>query len=195
MKFQTVNKTKMLLFVTAIMLLFLIVSVRMVIISIFYSEKYTRMADEVQERERYVKAARGTIEDRNGVVIATNKTVCTVSVIHSQIKDKDKVTELLSTELDMDREKVEKLVSKRSVREKIKSNVPKETGDRIREQELDGVKVDEDYKRYYPYNEMASKVLGFTGSDNQGIIGLEVKYDKYMKGKNGAMLPADSFER
>ena len=188
MKFQTVNKTKMLLFVTAIMLLFLIVSVRMVIISIFYSEKYTRMADEVQERERYVKAARGTIEDRNGVVIATNKTVCTVSVIHSQIKDKDKVTELLSTELDMDREKVEKLVSKRSVREKIKSNVPKETGDRIREQELDGVKVDEDYKRYYPYNEMASKVLGFTGSDNQGIIGLEVKYDKYMKGKNGAIL-------
>ena len=174
MKFQTVNKTKMLLFVTAIMLLFLIVSVRMVIISIFYSEKYTRMADEVQERERYVKAARGTIEDRNGVVIATNKTVCTVSVIHSQIKDKDKVTELLSTELDMDREKVEKLVSKRSVREKIKSNVPKETGDRIREQELDGVKVDEDYKRYYPYNEMASKVLGFRGSDILGIIGLEV---------------------
>lgn len=188
MKLKTVNKKKIMIFVAVIMVLMIVVMVRIVIISVFDSEKYTQLANEVQERERYIKAARGIIEDRNGVVIATNRTVCTVSVINSQIKDEEKVTDMLVDELQMDREKVEKLVKKRSVREKIKSNVPKEIGDRIREHELDGVKVDEDYKRYYPYNEMASKVLGFTGSDNQGIVGLEVKYDKYMKGKNGAIL-------
>lgn len=188
MKLKTVNKKKIMIFVAVIMVLMIVVMVRIVIISVFDSEKYTQLANEVQERERYIKAARGIIEDRNGVVIATNRTVCTVSVINSQIKDEEKVADMLVDELQMDREKVEKLVKKRSVREKIKSNVPKEIGDRIREHELDGVKVDEDYKRYYPYNEMASKVLGFTGSDNQGIVGLEVKYDKYMKGKNGAIL-------
>ena len=155
---------------------------------IFQSEKYQAKADELHDREREIKAPRGEIVDRNGVVIATNKTVCTVSVIYSQVTDKEKVIEVLSRELDMSEEKIRKSVEKISVREKIKSNVEKEVGDRIRNYNLDGVKVDEDYKRYYPYDTMASKVLGFTGADNQGIVGLEVEYEEYLEGTKGKIL-------
>lgn len=130
----------------------------------------------------------GRILDRNGVVLADNKTVCTISVIHSQITDKEKVIAVLVKELGLLEETVRKRVEKYSAIERIKSNVDKEIGDRIREYDLDGVKVDEDYKRYYPYGELASKVLGFTGGDNQGIIGLEVQYDGYLQGKAGTIL-------
>lgn len=161
---------------------------RLINIMIFKSEYYQNKADELHERERSIKAARGEILDRNGVVLAANKTVCTISVIHSQITDKEKVIDVLTSCLNADREEIVKKVEKVSSREKIKSNVDKETGDRIREYNLDGVKVDEDYKRYYPYGSLASKVMGFTGSDNQGIIGLEVEYDKYLMGTDGKIL-------
>ena len=162
---------------------------------VFKSEYYGSRALEVQERERKIKAPRGRILDRNGKVIASNKTVCTVSVIYNQIKEseKDKIISILSKELKVDEKEVRKKVEKISVREKIKSNVSKKVGDKIREYNLSGVKVDEDYKRYYPYESLASKVLGFTGGDNQGIIGLEVKYEKYLKGSDGLILtPTDS---
>ena len=146
------------------------------------------MAEELHEREREIKAARGEIVDRNGVVLATNRTVCTISVIHSQIKDPQQTADMLSKELELDREDVLKKVEKVSSMEKIKTNVDKKTGDRIREYNLPGVKVDEDFKRYYPYDRLASRVLGFTGSDNQGIIGLEVKYEDVLKGTNGKIL-------
>lgn len=188
LKVKTFSRKKIVIFTVAIALFSFALSIRLAYIMIFQSEYYGKKADDLHERERYVKAARGEITDRNGVVIAANKTVCTVSVIHSQIKDADRVTEVLTKELDVPEEKVRKLVNKVSVREKIKSNVPKETGDIIRGYNLEGVKVDEDYKRYYPYNEMASKVLGFTGADNQGIVGLEVEYEKYLKGKDGLIL-------
>ena len=142
----------------------------------------------MHEREREIKAARGEIVDRNKVVLATNKTVCTISVIHSQIEDEELVIQTLAKELELDEETVRKKVEKVSSMEKVKTNVEKEVGDRIRNYNLAGVKVDEDYKRYYPYNELASKVLGFTGGDNQGIIGLEVKYEEYLKGTNGTIL-------
>lgn len=142
----------------------------------------------MHERERNIKAARGEILDRNGVVLAANKTVCTVSVIHSQITDKEKVIEVLTECLGIDRAEIVKKVEKVSSREKIKSNVDKKIGDKIRQYNLDGVKVDEDYKRFYPYGSLASKVMGFTGSDNQGIIGLEVQYDKFLMGKDGKIL-------
>lgn len=187
-KLKTANKIKILIFIGAIFIFIVIVCFRTAYIMIADSRKYTKLAEEVQERERYIKAARGMIVDRNGEIIASNKTVCTVSVIHSQIKDREEVIKRLSQELDIEEEKIATLVDKVSVREKIKSNVPKEVGDRIREYELAGVKVDEDFKRYYPYGEMASKVIGFTGSDNQGIVGLEVKYDKYMQGTDGMIL-------
>ena len=161
---------------------------RMVYIMVIESAYYQKMADDLHERERSIKAARGEIVDRNGVVLAANKTVCTISVIHSQITDSDKVIEVLTSELGIDRESVEKKVNKVSAIERIKTNVDKEVGDRIREYGLDGVKIDEDYKRYYPYNNLASKVLGFTGADNQGIIGLEVKYDEYLMGVDGKLL-------
>src|SRR5699024_6111139 len=132
--------------------------------------------------------ARGEIVDRNGVVLATNRTVCTISVIHSQVEDPETVIRVLSGELEMDEAEVRKKVEKVSSMEKIKTNVDKETGDRIRDYDMAGVKVDEDYKRYYPYDDLASKVLGFTGGDNQGIIGLEVKYEEYLKGTNGTIL-------
>lgn len=161
---------------------------RLVYLMIFCSEYYGKKAEDLHERERNIKAARGEIVDCNGVVLAENKTVCTISVIHSQIKEPEKVIAMLAKELEMDEETIRKRVEKVSSIEKIKTNVPKETGDAIRAHGFAGVKIDEDYKRYYPYDTLASKVLGFTGGDNQGIIGLEVKYDKYLQGKNGKIL-------
>ena len=155
---------------------------------IFRSRHYAGLAQELHERERQIKAARGKLVDRNGVVIASNETVCTVSVIYNQIKEPEKVIQVLSDTLGMSQDDIRKKVEKISVREKIKSNISKETGDLIRSYDLDGVKVDEDYKRYYPYGTLASKVLGFTGSDNQGIIGLEVEYEDYLKGTDGEIL-------
>ncbi len=161
---------------------------RLAFLMILRSEHYSKMALELHQRERSIKAARGRILDTKGKVIADNRTVCTVSVIYNQVKDREKVAEELSSLLGIDKEAVRKKVEKRSVREIIKTNVDKETGDAIRRLKLSGVKVDEDYKRYYPYGSLASKVLGFTGGDNQGIIGLEVEYDPYLKGTNGKIL-------
>ena len=168
--------------------LFLILGGRLVYLMVFQSDYYTGQAKELHERERSIKAARGRILDTNGKVIADNKTVCTISVIHNQIKDPDRIVEVLSKELELSEEYVRKRVEKYSSIERIKSNVEKEKGDAIRAYQLEGVKVDEDYKRYYPYGELASKVLGFTGGDNQGIIGLEVKYEEYLKGQEGTIL-------
>mgnify|MGYP003089784219 FL=1 len=150
----------------------------------YYSEK----AQDLHERERSIKAARGKILDCNGKVLADNKTVCTISVIHSQIKEPEKVIDVLTEELGLERNQVKKRVEKNSSIERIKTNVDKQTGDKIREYDLAGVKVDEDYKRNYPYGNLASKVLGFTGSDNQGIVGLEVKYESILKGTDGQIL-------
>lgn len=161
---------------------------RLVYLCVWRSEHYSQMAVDLHERERSIKAARGRILDRNGVVLADNKTVCTVSVIHNQIEDPEAVTEMLCRELELSEDYVSKRVEKYSSMERIKSNVEKTTGDRIREYDMPGVKVDEDYKRYYPYGELASKVLGFTGGDNQGIIGLEVVYEEYLEGEPGTIL-------
>lgn len=161
---------------------------RLIYLMIFDAAYYQELAGDLHEREREIKAARGEIVDRNGVVLATNETVCTISVIHSQIENEEEVIRILASELELDEDDIRKKVEKVSSMEKIKTNVPKDIGDRIREYDLAGVKVDEDYKRYYPYNELASKVLGFTGGDNQGIIGLEVKYEEYLKGTNGTIL-------
>lgn len=155
---------------------------------IFQSEYYTQAAKELHERERNIKAARGRIIDCNGEILADNKTVCSVSVIHSQLKDKEAVITYLSKELELSEAYVRKQVDKVSSMERIKTNVSKEIGDQIRKENLPGVKVDEDFKRYYPFGELASKVLGFTGGDNQGIVGLEVKYDSYLEGKVGKIL-------
>lgn len=154
----------------------------------FRSDYYYEKAEELHERERDIKAARGEILDAKGKVLAANKTVCTVSVIHSQIKDPEKVIRLLVSELGLSEETVRKKVEKNSSIERIRTNVEKETGDAIRKAGLNGVKVDEDYKRYYPYDSLASKVLGFTGGDNQGIIGLEVEYEEVLKGIPGKIL-------
>ena len=190
---KTIQRKRMLLYVGFIVVFCIAIIGKLVYLMIFKSEHYTKMALEVQERERRIKAPRGKILDRNGKVIASNRTVCTVSVIYNQTKDKEKVIKALSKELKMDEKEVRKKVEKRSSREKIKSNVSKKTGDKIREYNLLGVKVDEDYKRYYPYESLASKVLGFTGADNQGIIGLEVEYDHSLKGTDGTILtPTDS---
>ena len=161
---------------------------RLIYLMIFDAAYYQELAEDLHEREREIKAARGEIVDRNGVVLATNETVCTISVIHSQIENEEEVIRILASELELDEDDIRKKVEKVSSMEKIKTNVPKDIGDRIRDYDLAGVKVDEDYKRYYPYNELASKVLGFTGGDNQGIIGLEVKYEEYLKGTNGTIL-------
>ena len=161
---------------------------RLAYLMCFCSERYYDRAEELHERERDIKAARGLILDARGKVLASNRTVCTVSVIHSQIKDPEKVIRILAEKLGMKEEDVRKRVEKISSIERIKTNVDKSTGDAIRECRLDGVKVDEDYKRYYPYGSLASRVLGFTGGDNQGIIGLEVKYDEILKGKPGKIL-------
>lgn len=152
------------------------------------SDHYRKMADELHERERTIKAARGEIVDRNGTVIAANRTVCTVSVIHNQIKEPEKVIRELVRILELPEAEVRKKVEKWSSREIIRTNVEKSVGDQIMNLGLSGVKVDEDYKRYYPYGSLASKVLGFTGADNQGIIGLEVMYERYLKGRDGLIL-------
>ena len=161
---------------------------RLAVIMLFESEYYGQRAKELHERERPVKAARGRIISEDGTVLASNKTVCTISVVHAQITDPERVKDVLSAELDMDRERVAKSVDKVSSMERIKTNVSKEVGDAIREYNLDGVKVDEDSKRYYPFGSLASKVIGFTGSDNQGIIGLEVKYEEELAGEAGQIL-------
>lgn len=161
---------------------------RLVYLCVWRSDHYSQRATELHERERSIKAARGRILDRNGKVLADNKTVCTVSVVHNQIEEPEKVIETLCRELELSEEYVRNRVEKYSSMERIKSNVDKAVGDRIREYDLAGVKVDEDYKRYYPYSELASKVLGFTGGDNQGIIGLEVIYEEYLKGEPGTIL-------
>ena len=161
---------------------------RMVHLMVIESEYYAKKAQTLHERERDIKAERGKIIDAKGEVLADNKAVCTISVIHSQIKEPEKVIAMLKKELGLSEETARKRVEKRSSIERIKTNVEKETGDRIREYGLDGVKVDEDFKRYYPYQELASKVLGFTGADNQGIIGLEVQYDDFLKGTDGKIL-------
>ena len=185
---NTEIKKKVFIFVIGCFIGTMLLIGRLIYIMVFQSEYYQKLADELHERERNIKAARGEIVDRNGLVLAANRTVCTISVIHSQIEDEEMVIEVLANELGMDREAVEKKVTKISSREKIKSNVDKEIGDRIREYNLAGVKVDEDYKRYYPYGSLASKVMGFTGADNQGIIGLEVQYDEYLMGTDGKIL-------
>ena len=185
---KTFNRRKIMIIFVAVLLLMVFLMGRLVYLMIFCSEYYGVRAENLHERERDIKAARGNIYDRNGVVLAENKTVCTISVIHSQIEDPEKVITVLTKELGMSEETVRKRVEKVSSIERIKTNVEKETGDAIRAYELAGVKIDEDYKRYYPYNELASKVIGFTGGDNQGIIGIEVKYDEYLEGINGKIL-------
>ncbi len=188
MRNKTYNKKKiMVVFLCAAAILAALIG-RLVYLMIFDAEYYQELAQDLHEREREIKAARGEIVDRNGVVLATNRTVCTISVIHSQIEDPEEVIGVLCKELELDEDTVRKRVEKVSSMEKIKTNVDKETGDRIRNYDLAGVKVDEDFKRYYPYDELASRVLGFTGGDNQGIIGLEVKYEEYLKGTNGTIL-------
>lgn len=188
MKNKTYNKKKILVvfFCAAAILVGLIG--RLIYLMVFDADYYQGLAEDLHEREREIKAARGEIVDRNGVVLATNRTVCTISVIHSQVEDPERVIQVLCKELELEEAEVRKKVEKVSSMEKIKTNVDKETGDRIREYDLAGVKVDEDFKRYYPYDELASRVLGFTGGDNQGIIGLEVKYEEYLKGINGTIL-------
>lgn len=188
MRNKTYNKKKMLVvFLSALLMIFFLIA-RLVYLMIFDAAYYQQKAKTLHEREREIKAARGEIIDRNGKVLATNKAVCTISVIHSQITDPERVIQVLADELGIEKEMIRKRIEKVSSREKIKTNVEKETGDRIRAYELDGVKVDEDFKRYNPYGNLASKVLGFTGGDNQGIIGLEVKYENYLKGVNGMIL-------
>lgn len=188
MKNKTYNRRKILVvFFCAVVIILGLVG-RLVYLMVFDAEYYQKKAEALHEREREIKAARGEIVDARGTVLATNKTVCTISVIHSQIKEPEKIIRALSAELGLGEDEVRKKVEKVSSMERIKTNVEKATGDRIRELELDGVKVDEDFRRYYPYNELASKVLGFTGGDNQGIIGLEVKYEEYLKGRNGTIL-------
>lgn len=187
-KNRTYHKTKILVVLAVVLMMFIVLAGRLSFLMIAKSDYYSKKALELHERERRIKAARGKILDRNGVVLADNKTVCTISVIHSQIKDAETVISVLSKELGLDAETVRKRVEKRSSREKIAGNVDKQIGDKIRLLHLEGVKVDEDYKRYYPYDDLASKVLGFTGADNQGIIGLEVKYDSSLNGKKGTIL-------
>ena len=185
---STGHRKKLVLMIAAILMVCILECVRLGVIMTVKSEYYMQKADELHQRERRIKAKRGRILDRNGEILAANEVVCTVSVIHSQIEDEDKVIKVLAGELDMDVEEVAKKVKKVSSMEYIKTNVAKDIGDAIREYDLPGVKIDEDYKRVYPYNELASKVLGFTGADNQGILGLEAKYDTYLSGTNGQIL-------
>lgn len=187
-KNKTYNKKKtVVVFIGCIFLLVGLIG-RLVYLMVFRSDYYAQKADDLHERERDIKAARGKILDTNGTVLAANKTVCTISVIHSQIKEPEKVIAMLVKELGISDEEARKRVEKVSSIERVKTNVEKEVGDKIREYGLDGVKVDEDFKRYYPYGDLASRVLGFTGGDNQGIIGLEVKYEDVLKGIDGKIL-------
>lgn len=188
MKNKTYNKKKMLIVFLCALVVIIGLAGRLVYLMVFDAEYYQEKAKSLHEREREIKAARGEIIDRNGTVLATNKTVCTISVIHSQIKEPERVIKELSSILGLEEETVRKRVEKVSSMERIKTNVEKKVGDKIRNLELDGVKVDEDFKRYYPFEELASKVLGFTGGDNQGIIGLEVGYENELKGQNGMIL-------
>lgn len=188
------QKRKYLFLFGCLTVLFLVLAGRLFYLMVLSSEELSEKALGVEQRERSIKAARGIIYDRNGVVLADNQPVCTISVIHSQVTEPEKVIKLLSEKLSMDEAEIRKKVEKVSSREKIKSNVPKETADEIREASLSGVKVDEDYKRYYPYGSLASKVLGFTGSDNQGILGLESKYDSVLKGTDGTILTLTDFQ-
>ena len=185
---RTYNRRNLTIIVVLIIFASIALMIRLGYLMIYKSEYYGLRAKEVHERERPIKAERGTIFDANGIGIATNKPVCTISVIHSQITDPETVIEVLTKELGLSDAKVRKRVEKISSIEKIKSNVDKEVADKIREYNLDGVMVDEDYKRFYPYESLASKVIGFTGSDNQGVIGLEVEYEKYLKGMDGTIL-------
>lgn len=188
MKNKTYNKKKILVVFMVAFFILVALIIRLVYLMVFDAQYYQEKAEALHEREREIKAARGEIIDRNGVVLATNKTVCTISVIHNQIEDPEYVIQTLSKELELEEEIVRKRVEKVSSMEKIKTNVEKEIGDKIRNYHMKGVKVDEDYRRYYPYDTLASKVLGFTGGDNQGIIGLEVKYEDILKGTNGMIL-------
>ncbi|MBQ9279029.1 MAG: peptidoglycan glycosyltransferase [Lachnospiraceae bacterium] len=181
------NKLRLLQIFVIAMLLVSIMIGRLFYIMVFKSKYYGDKAVALQERERSIKAPRGLIYDRNGVIIAGNKAVCSISVIHSQITDEEAVISELSKRLDMDESVIRKKVEKVSSREKIKSNVDKEIADEIRDLDLDGVMIDDDYKRYYPYSELASKVIGFTGADNQGIVGIEVFYDDVLMGTNGSI--------
>ncbi len=185
---QIFHRKSIVIFFLAAAVLMIVMGGRLAYLMIFQSEYYMEKAQELHERERTIKAARGEIYDANGTLIAANRTVCTISVIHNQITDPDLVVEVLSQQLDMDPEKIRESVEKYTSREVIRTNVDKEVGDAIRAYHLDGVKVDEDYKRYYPFGSLASKVLGFTGSDNQGIIGLEVQYESILKGIDGKIL-------
>ena len=185
---KTFNRKKIIIVFFAVLVAIILLIIRLVYLKVFCADSYGKQAIDVQQRERDIKAARGRIIDATGQVLATNVTVCTISVIHSQITDPELVISKLATTLEMDEETVRKRVEKRSSIERIKTNVDKETGDLIRSFDLDGVKVDEDFKRYYPFDSLASKVIGFTGADNQGIIGLEVLYDEYLKGEDGKIL-------
>lgn len=187
-KSKTFHRKKTVIFMLFVFLVTMFLIGRLVYLMVFCSEYYGQKAENLHERERDIKAARGRIIDASGVVLATNRSVCTVSVIHSQIKEPEAVISALTKELHLSEEEIRKRVEKVSSIERVKTNVDKATGDRIRAYGLSGIKVDEDYRRYYPYHTLASRVLGFTGSDNQGIIGLEVKYDEYMQGKNGKIL-------
>ena len=182
---KTYHRKKLLVSITCVILALLLISIRLLYVCVFQSSYYLEKAQKLHERERDIKALRGEILDRNGVVLASNKTVCTVSVIHSQITQPQEVIQMLVKELDITEEAARKRVEKVSSIERVKTNVDKETGDRIREYNYSGVKVDEDYKRYYPYSKLCSKVLGFTGS---GILGLEAKYDAYLSGTPGQIL-------
>ena len=186
--YRTYHKKKIVIVFFVVLLVMTALTVRVSYLMIFCSEYYSQKAVELHERERDIKAARGKILDRNGIVLADNRTVCTVSVIHSQINNPEEVIRVLTEKLGIDEETVRTKVEKVSSIERIKSNVDKSVGDQIRECNLAGVKVDEDYKRFYPYSMLASKVLGFTGADNQGILGLEVKYEEYLKGIDGTIL-------
>lgn len=185
---KTFNRKKVMIVFVAVFFIMMFLIGRLVYLMIFCSEYYGNKAENLHERERDIKAARGKLLDVNGTVLATNKSVCTISVIHNQIEEPEKVIEMLVRELGIPEETARKRVEKVSSIERVKTNVAKETGDAIRAYGLSGVKVDEDYKRYYPYGTLASKVLGFTGADNQGILGLEVKYDEYLQGTNGKIL-------
>lgn len=187
-KNKTYNKKKTIVVFFGCILLLMGLIGRLVYLMVFRSDYYAQKADDLHERERDIKAARGKILDKNGTVLAANKTVCTISVIHSQIKEPEKVIAMLVKELGISDEEARKRVEKVSSIERVKTSVEKEVGDKIREYGLDGVKVDEDFKRYYPYGDLASRVLGFTGGDNQGIIGLEVKYEDVLEGIDGKIL-------
>ena len=188
MKPRHYNRRKTKLLFMMMLAVFLLLFGRLIYVMVIRSDYYLIRAEQVEERERKIKALRGNIYDRNGTALALNQSVCTVSVIHNQVTEPEKVIDTLSDILDMDEDQVRARVEKVSSIEKIKSNVPKALGDKIRACRLDGVNVDEDYARYYPYGDLASKVIGFTGGDNQGIIGLEVKYDKYLSGTEGRLL-------